>query len=235
MQSYTSNPCFNSAFHPPSFPSNEQSFHISQDLQWKYTDRRCMQEIVPGIYIGPLSAARDTKMLDFLDIKILVAARTTSTLNIFKPRSPEKYRYEYFDIIEGSLLNSLPRVRPFVETCLSHGQKLLFYDETGNAKAAALVCSYLMESRSMDSQTAYGLIKSKRLSVCLSEHEQYQLAEYETLLKARNNIISHAYTNDELSRTGKRRRHDSDEDEQMGVNTSGDYRSSNPFIDSIPE
>ncbi|CCG83881.1 protein of unknown function [Taphrina deformans PYCC 5710] len=163
-------------------------------------------------------------MLDFLDIKVLVAARTTSTFNIFKPRLPEKYRYEYFDITEGSLLSCLPRVRPFVDACLSHGQKLLFYDETGNAKAAALVCSYLMESGSMDSQSAYGLIKSKRLS----------LAEYETLLKARNNVISHAYSDTELNRSGKKRRHDIDEneDEIAILSTSSDHRSSNPFIDS---
>lgn len=221
----------NAMFRPPAFPSREQPIRLSQDMRWQYTDRRTMQEITPGIYLGPLSAARDTEALDQRGITILVAARTALTMNIFKPRSPEKYRYEYIDIVEGSLLSSLPRVHPFVSPCLARGERILFYDETGNTKAAALVCGFLMESSHLSSQAAYGLIKSKRLSVSLDEHEQYQLAEYETLLQARNNVISHVYSKDELSRTSTRRKHESisGEDEQMSEESIPEQHSAKHF------
>lgn len=238
MSNYVTNPFFESNFSAPTFPFiAEQTLQMSKDFHWEYADRRSLQEIVPGIYIGPLAAARDREALDRFGIKTLVAVRTQTTKNIFKSKFPDIYRYENLDIVEGSLLSALPRVKPFVDACLNRGEKILFYDETGNAKAAILVCSYLMETGPMNSQNAYSLVKSKRLSVSLNEHERYQLEEFETLLKARNSIVAHPYTHQELNRPGRRRKHgDEREDEEESMrerehSTSQDYRKLNPFLD----
>ncbi|ORY75735.1 protein-tyrosine phosphatase-like protein, partial [Protomyces lactucae-debilis] len=144
-------------------------------LKWDYTDRRIFQEIQPGVFLGPLASSRACETLAEHRITTLVAIRTEQTRKIFKERYPEQFRYEYIDIVEGSLLSVLPRITPFIQGCLGRGERLLFYDETGNAKGAVVVCAYLMETLGIDSATAYSMVKNKRLSVTLSEHERYQL------------------------------------------------------------
>lgn len=242
---YTPNAALESPFRAPSFPLiHERGYHSpssSQDSHWKYADRRLMQEILPGVHIGPLSSARDTVTLDRCAITTLVAVRTPATMHFFKPRHPEKYRYESLDLVEGSLLSALPHFRPFIDSCLNRGERLLVYDETGNAKAALVVCSYLMETGPMSSQDAYAFVRSRRLSVNLNEHERYQLGEYEILLQARNSIVSHPYSRDDLNRTSRRRKHECDMDEEANNSMMGseraasDHRGTTPFVDVVDD
>lgn len=248
MSQYTNNPAFESAFGPPAFPvTTEQSLQLTKDFHWNYADRRSLQEIVPGLFLGPLAAARDLASLQQLGIKNLVAVRTSATMHVFKPRHPEQLKYEAFDIVEGSLLTTLPRVKPYIEAVLSRGEKMLFYDETGNAKAPVLICAYLMEMRSMSSQAAYTFVKSRRLSVSLNEHELYQLQEFETYMKARNSIVAHSYSSHELNRSNRRRKYHDHEDDDSDTRATderaleeeidrngNDYRRTNPFMDIEP-
>lgn len=238
MSSYTANPSFCSDHNGLTFPfANAQISNTSKALAWVYEDRRSMQEIVTGVFLGPMSCARDTELLDRSGIRTLVAVRTPATTKHFRPLFPEKYLYEPFDVVEGTFLSTLPRVKPFVDACLSRGERVLFYDETGNTKAAMLVCSYVMETHSLDCHKAYSLVASGRLSVSLNEHELYQLQEYETILTARKTIMSHSYSSQELSRRNLRRKHSACEDTEeealaLGSTSSEqNYRKHNPFID----
>lgn len=239
MAKYVPNPSFASNSGAPSFPIiDEDDLEFRTCHPWAYTDRRSLQEIVPGIFIGPLATARDPDSLDRLGIKTLVAVRTQTTWNIFKPLFPHKYRYEPLDIVEGSLLGALPRVKPFVDACLARGENILFYDETGNAKAPLIVCSYLMEAGPMDSRAAYSYVKSKRISACLSNHERYQLQEFETLLNARNTIMAHSYSPQELNRSSCRRKFSDcadDDDDQLVDGSYTDHtqshRNATPFVE----
>ena len=185
----------------------DHSVALSKDFQWEYTDRRRVQEIVPGVFIGPMSAVRDKLTLERLSITTIIAVRTALTFNMFKPKFPESFRYETFDLVEGSLISLLPRIKPFIDAALARKEHILFYDETGNAKAPLLVCSYLMDALGLSAEAALQTVKSKRLSVAFNDHERYQLQEYETILSARSNVVAHSYSEAELQRGNRRRKY----------------------------
>lgn len=186
---------------------------MTKTFSWKYADRRNFQEVVDGVYIGPISASKDVSRLKQHGITTLVAIRTAATAHIFKANYPELFRYEVLDLLEGSLLALLPIIKGFIDACRARQERLLFYDETGNSKAPLLVCGYLMDSKDVSASEAYRLLKSQRLSISFNEHEKYQLQEYELLKVARNDVVAHSYTPAEIGRGNLRRKYDDTEGE----------------------
>lgn len=203
----------------PEFPA--AGFYLTNSWkndEWNYNDRRLMQEIVPGIYLGPLGAARDTASLDQHGVTTLVPVRTPQTSRVFRALYPDKYQYVPVDIVEGSLVRAMSQIKSFIDACLQRNEKILFYDETGNAKAAILICAYLMETQSLTYDDAYAQVSLRRLSVAFSDHELYQLREFGIIIGARDAIMSHPYSNQELTRSSVRRKYrDSDmNDDEIG-------------------
>lgn len=69
---------------------------------------------------------------------MLVAVRTPKTYGIFKSRFPGHYRYENIDVEEGILVAAFAQMKLFVDSALQRQERILFYDETGNGRAAAV-------------------------------------------------------------------------------------------------
>lgn len=61
---------------------------------WTYTMRRTMQEVVPGVFLGPYSAAQKTK-LDALKnhgITHIICVRQDVEAHFIKPNFPEVFQ-----------------------------------------------------------------------------------------------------------------------------------------------
>ena len=66
----------------------------SKPPQWTYNCRRTMQEILPGLHLGPYAAAKKTQ-LDFLKghgITHIVCVRQDNEKNIIKPNFEQHFK-----------------------------------------------------------------------------------------------------------------------------------------------
>uniref|UniRef100_A0AAZ3PCB5 Serine/threonine/tyrosine-interacting protein n=1 Tax=Oncorhynchus tshawytscha TaxID=74940 RepID=A0AAZ3PCB5_ONCTS len=120
-------------------------------LDWAYPMRREMQEILPGLFLGPYSAAMKSKLsiLERQEITHLVCVRQDIEANFIKPNFPHKFRYLVLDIADNPVENIIryfPMTKEFIDGCLASGGKVLVHGNAGISRSAALVIAYLMET-----------------------------------------------------------------------------------------
>lgn len=74
--------------HFPSVPSGGLK-------EWTYDMRRSMQEIVPGLFLGPYSSAKPAKPDNLLSngITHIICVRCTMEAKIVRPKFPDRFRY----------------------------------------------------------------------------------------------------------------------------------------------
>uniref|UniRef100_A0A674BZB9 Serine/threonine/tyrosine interacting protein n=1 Tax=Salmo trutta TaxID=8032 RepID=A0A674BZB9_SALTR len=95
-------------------------------LDWAYPMRREMQEILPGLFLGPYSAAMKSKLsiLERQEITHLVCVRQDIEANFIKPNFPHKFRYLVLDIADNPVENIIryfPMTKEFIDGCLASG------------------------------------------------------------------------------------------------------------------
>ncbi|BFZ60650.1 hypothetical protein YB2330_001691 [Saitoella coloradoensis] len=186
--------------------------NVGEAFSWKYENRRTFQEILPGVFLGPLSSTRDLPLLQSHSITSLLAIRTSQTAALLTPRPQQQqlFRCSYIDL--GSAEDGHGCIKWFqvckdmIDAELRRSGKVLVYDTDGNTHAAAFVCAYVMETLSLPFASAAQLVQQRRFSVVLDDAIKFQLREYEPLWEARRMIAGHEYTDTELFRTSRRRR-----------------------------
>lgn len=74
--------------HFPTVPSGGMT-------EWSYDMRRNMQEVVPGLFLGPYSAAMPSKLETLLanGVTHIVCVRCSMEAKIVRPKFPERFRY----------------------------------------------------------------------------------------------------------------------------------------------
>ena len=79
--------------------------HQAAHQDWRYESRREAQQLLPHLYLGPLSAARDTAFLQRNNITLLFAIRSnmTARAKLLHPTLPG-VRYESLDVSSSSEL-----------------------------------------------------------------------------------------------------------------------------------
>ena len=70
----------------PYYDIAKASFHVAPQDDWTYTMRRDMQEIVPGLYLGPYAAAgkKNLSKLENAGITHVVCVRQEIERNFIK-------------------------------------------------------------------------------------------------------------------------------------------------------
>lgn len=66
----------------------------SDTEEWTYTMRRTMQEIIPGLYLGPYSAALRSKLDSLIQhgITHIICVRQDIEAHFIKPNFPDKFK-----------------------------------------------------------------------------------------------------------------------------------------------
>jgi len=194
------------AFPPlPAIPGNNP--------EWEYDMRRSMQEIVPGVYLGPYSAATK-KRFDYLrqhGITHIICIRHPLEANLIKPNFPNNFKYLVLDIVDtpsDSIIASFPTVKEFIDNCLAQGGKALLHGNAGISRSATLMIAYLMETFGQTYKDAFLYVQQRRF--CISPNEGFvrQLLEYEPIYLARFQAKNQQFQNS----GGVKRGFESDED-----------------------
>lgn len=172
----------------PSLPAAKE-----EQLDWAYPMRREMQEILPGLFLGPYSAAMKSKlsMLEKQGITHIVCVRQDIEANFIKPNFPHKFRYLVLDIADNPVENIIryfPMTKEFIDGCLETGGKVLVHGNAGISRSAALVIAYLMETFGVKYRDAFSHVQEKRFCINPNVGFVHQLQEYEAIYLAKLTI-----------------------------------------------
>ncbi|XP_064601510.1 serine/threonine/tyrosine-interacting protein A-like [Liolophura sinensis] len=157
---------------------------------WAYAMRRDMQEILPGLYLGPYAAAMRSKLsvLEEKRITHIVCIRHAVEANFVKPNFINKFQYLVIDISDSvteNIIQHFPKVKGFLDECLQSGGRALVHGNAGISRSAALVIAYIMEKYGLCYKDAFGYVQQRRFCINPNEGFAHQLTEYEPIYKAK--------------------------------------------------
>ncbi|XP_046383190.1 serine/threonine/tyrosine-interacting protein-like [Ischnura elegans] len=172
------------------FPSAPKAL---ETRDWTYTMRRSMQEIMPGLFLGPYSAASKSKFDVLLQFGIthIVCVRQEGESVFIRPNFPDNFKYLILDVadcVTENIIQHFPKVRDFIDECLSNGGKALVHGNAGISRSAALVLSYIMEKYGLNYETAFAYVQQRRFCINPNEGFKQQLKEYEPIYRAQRTL-----------------------------------------------
>ncbi|XP_059505137.1 serine/threonine/tyrosine-interacting protein isoform X2 [Stegostoma tigrinum] len=195
------------------FPALPSSREDAGD--WMYPMRRAMQEILPGLYLGPYSAAMKSKLpiLEENGITHIICVRQDIEANFIKANFQEKFRYlvldiadnpveniiRYFPVVPQKNVKALERMqkrfarivlgtKEFIDGCLENGGKVLLHGNAGISRSAALVIAYIMETFGVKYRDAFTYVQERRFCINPNAGFVHQLQEYEAIYLAKLTI-----------------------------------------------
>ncbi|KAK0149975.1 Serine/threonine/tyrosine-interacting protein [Merluccius polli] len=172
----------------PSLPASKEDI-----LDWAYPMRRDMQEILPGLFLGPYSAAMKSKLpsLESQGITHVVCVRQDIEANFIKPNFEHTFRYLVLDIADNPVENIIrffPMTKEFIDSSIDTGGKVLVHGNAGISRSAALVIAYLMETFGMKYRDAFSHVQERRFCINPNVGFVHQLQEYEAIYLAKLTI-----------------------------------------------
>ena len=192
---------------------------MNQDsmLTWQYEQRRTAQKVLPFLFLGPYSAARDLDFLRREGITMVMAVRDTisAQANLLSSRMAIKAGLAACNIdVAGNqeLIAAFPKAIEAINAHLStiyeeqksinatldsQGQtsmspvigKVLVFCESGNERSAGVVTAYLMAMFSMALVPALQVVQTQRFCVSFDDSLRFLLQSYESILQAKRDVL----------------------------------------------
>lgn len=155
--------------------------------------RREMQEILPGLFLGPYSSAMKSKlpMLQKQGITHIICIRQNIEANFIKPNFQQLFRYLVLDIADSTVENIIrhfPVTKEFIDGSLQTGGKVLVHGNAGISRSAAFVIAYIMETFGMKYRDAFTYVQDRRFCINPNAGFVHQLQEYEAIYLAKLTI-----------------------------------------------
>ncbi|KAG0313873.1 hypothetical protein BGZ99_008521 [Dissophora globulifera] len=170
---------------------------ISQSVpvvEWRYEQRREMQEILPSIYLGPYSATRNLEELKRAGITHIISLWDLSESKILRVHHPDHFQYlqlEISDAATQNLITLFPAVKQFIDQAiLKDNGKVLVNCMSGISRSPAFVVAYLMEATGMDYEVVYRYVQNKRFCMNPNPGFRHQLEEYGPIYTAIRSVGS---------------------------------------------
>ncbi|KAI9098271.1 protein-tyrosine phosphatase-like protein [Phlyctochytrium arcticum] len=145
---------------------------------WRYEMRREMQEILPGLWLGPYQCSKDLETLKSRRITHILCIRDVNERHIMKIRFPEDFTYHVIEVSESPMQNLIPHfpeAKAFLDSVLAAGGKALVHCNSGISRAPAFVVAYLIMSQGWGYSQAYAFVQNKRFCINPNEGFKYQL------------------------------------------------------------
>jgi hypothetical protein len=178
-------------------------------LTWQYEMRRNAQPILPFLFLGPSSVARDPAFVSGAGITLLVAARSSKSVRTRKSfLDPATFASSAgvatctFDFDHPGEFISL--VKPVIKAINDHLEgmctrtpmqdihdlsgKVLIFCESGNDRSALLVAAYLMVVYGVEAFAAIHMVQSQRFCINLSDSMTNVLLDLQTITTAERQV-----------------------------------------------
>ncbi|KAI9328058.1 tyrosine phosphatase-like protein [Obelidium mucronatum] len=156
-------------------------------IEERYDMRREAQIIVPNLYLGPYSCARDRALLQSYGITHLLAVFDGNEGKFMKVHPDLIYEYiQVTDSHQENLIPHFPRASKFLGSVLSNpNNKVLVFCNNGMSRSPCFVVAYLMETLQWDFATAFGYVQNRRFCISPNDNFKMQLREYQPIYQAR--------------------------------------------------
>jgi len=143
--------------------------------------------ILDNIYLGPEGSTKDLKWLETNEIdRVLTVASHSAHLKTF-PKSGVKYlQIDMDDVPTQDLTKPLTTALDFILS--KRNTNILIHSVSGNSRAGAIVCAYVMATKKVGYDEALAVVRAKRDTVHPNSGFIKQLREYEDELKDRQVI-----------------------------------------------
>ncbi|PIK58257.1 putative serine/threonine/tyrosine-interacting protein [Apostichopus japonicus] len=166
----------------------------------EYAKRRDMQEIIPGLFLGPYAVAKKDQLqyLQGNGITHIVCVRCPMEAKIIKPNFPEQVKYLVIEIADKNSQNIIQyfqQVKHFIDECLCMQGKVLVHGSVGFSRSPSLVIGYLMESFKIPFLDALRYVCERRPCCSPNLGFQRQLEEYEHIIMAKEEVSEHRKEN----------------------------------------
>ena len=182
-------------------------------IDWRYEQRHQAQQILPFLFLGPVTAARDSTFLQNSSITMVLAVRNNMSAQArllgSKAAANLGIQSAAVDVTGNQeLIAAFPAAIDKINHHLSemykqHAQthgltgscggsspgKVLVYCESGNERSAALVSAYIMAMYSMDMIRAIQLVQAQRFAISIDDATRNYLETYNTMLQAKRDVI----------------------------------------------
>lgn len=185
-------------------------------IEWRYEQRRLAQQVLPFMYLGPVSAARDIDFLQNSRITMVVAVRNTMSAQArllgSKAATDLGIEVQTLDVAGNQeLIAAFPRGIEIVNSHLSAMYKaqqskllegatsenspilppgkVLVYCESGNERSASFVAAYIMAMYSMQLLKTIQIVQSQRFCVSFDDSSKILLQSYEAILQAKRDVF----------------------------------------------
>lgn len=195
----------------------ENQYEYDTEVVWNYEMRRDMQEIIPGLFLGPFYSAKNLNLLQFHKITHILCVTDTREEKIIKPYYPGQFIYLVVNVSDDPLEILIPhfkKVKNFIDNALLSNGKVLVHSNVGISRGPTFVISYLMETKKISFDEAFKLVKTKRFCIKPNLGFELQLKEYEPILNARSMAASNNNNNIGSSvKKNNRRRYEEDDDD----------------------
>ena len=178
-------------------------------LTWQYPMRRSAQSILPFVFLGPSSVARDLAFINNTGITLLVAVRTgksvrtqASFLDPAKFASSAGRATLTFDFDHPA--EFISRVKPVIRAINNHLEstciqtemghidemkgRVLIFCESGNDRSALLAAAYLMVVYGVDAISAIHVVSSQRFCITLSDEMKNILLDLQAITSAERQV-----------------------------------------------
>ncbi|KAI5303299.1 hypothetical protein KEM56_007698 [Ascosphaera pollenicola] len=179
---------------------------------WTYEMRRTAQAILPHLYLGPVSAAKDIEVLRREGITLLLAIRSRGNVSSQLVRGDKAaaalgIQSRYIEVDSEQELISvfqviIQQINDHLCRCAFHRsrnnideephKKVLVFCDTGNNLAAGVVAAYLMAMFNYDAVKAMSNLSVRRLSVIFDEPMRRALRAFEDIIVAVRTVYQNA-------------------------------------------
>ncbi|KAI5287012.1 hypothetical protein KEM54_006309 [Ascosphaera aggregata] len=179
---------------------------------WTYEMRRTAQPILPYLYLGPVSAAKDIEFLQKEGITLLLAVRSRRSVQSQlvsgdKAAAALGIQSKYIEVDnEQDLISSLQaiiqQINDHLCRCAFHRsrnniedepyKKVLVFCDSGNNYSAGVVAAYLMAMFNFDAAKAMSNVAVRRLSVSFDEPMRRSLRAFEDIIMAVRTVFQSA-------------------------------------------
>ncbi|KZZ88437.1 Dual specificity phosphatase, catalytic domain protein [Ascosphaera apis ARSEF 7405] len=179
---------------------------------WTYEMRRTAQAILPHLYLGPVSAAKDIEFLRREGITLLLAIRSRNNIQSQlvsgdKSAAALGIQSKYIEVDSEQELISvfqviIQQINDHLCRCAFHRsrnniedephKKVLVFCDTGNHLSAGVVAAYLMAMFNYDSVKAMSNLAVRRLSAVFDEPMRRALHAFEDIIMAVRTVYQSA-------------------------------------------
>ncbi|KAF2364343.1 Dual specificity phosphatase catalytic domain [Trinorchestia longiramus] len=153
-----------------------------EDRIWRYSMRRQMQEVFPGLFLGPLNSVCEDKLplLRSSGISHILCVRSELEASVMRPKFPQLFTYLEIHMSNDTPLSSvLSPSLEFISRCIDGGGRCLIQGFSGACRSAAIAVAFIMFRSQIGACDALQEVSARRFCLTINPDLLEQLKQYD--------------------------------------------------------